>query len=130
MKDQAAAINPCLATLTVLLLLTTRTFASQFTVLHNFKEHPAAYPASGLIADSAGNLYGTTAIEGECPPLCGVVFELERTSSGWQYHVVHNFNGPQGDGEEPFGQLLIDNAGNLYGTTFSNGSEILYHPAR
>jgi hypothetical protein len=123
MKDQAPTTNTLLATLSVLFLfLTTSTFASQFTVLHNFQEHPAAYPASGLIADSAGNLYGTTAIQGDCPPLCGEVFQLERTSSGWLYHIVHKFHGPQGDGELPFGQLLLDSAGNLYGTTFSNGS--------
>jgi uncharacterized repeat protein (TIGR03803 family) len=96
--------------------------AGQFTVLHNFQANPAAYPQTGLIAGPDGSLYGTTAIQNGCPRLCGAVFELAKTASGWRYRVVHKFRGPQVDGEVPFGQLLLDNAGNLYGTTFSNGS--------
>jgi hypothetical protein len=124
MKDHSATTHALLSILTVLFVfLTTSMFASQFTVLHNFQKHPAAYPATGLIADPAGNLYGTTAIQNTaCPPLCGSVFQLSKTSNGWQYHVIHNFRGPQGDGELPFGQLLLDGSGDLYGTTFSSGS--------
>jgi uncharacterized repeat protein (TIGR03803 family) len=123
MKGQAAMRKaPLTILLAVFASLASNVFASQFTVMHNFRAHPAAYPASGLIADAEGNFYGTTAIQNtSCPPLCGTVFELAHTSSGYQYHVIHNFRGPQGDGELPFGRLLFDSAGNLYGTTFSEG---------
>jgi hypothetical protein len=92
-------------------------------VLHNFYEKPAAYPNSGLIIGPDGGFYGTAGIQGatECPPkMCGVVFEIKQTSTGWQYHVVHKFHGPRHDDELPAG-LIFDKAGNPYGTTFSFG---------
>jgi hypothetical protein len=52
--------------------------ASQLTVLHNFQAQPAAYPASGLIAGPDGSLYGTTAIPGGCPKLCGAYLNSRR----------------------------------------------------
>jgi uncharacterized repeat protein (TIGR03803 family) len=125
MKYHAATIlRVTLAILTgMFVLLTANAFASQFTVLHNFYEKPAAYPNSGLIIGPDGDFYGTAGIEGatECPPkMCGVVFEIKHTSTGWQYHIVHKFHGPRHDGELP-GGLIFDKAGNLYGTTFSFG---------
>jgi hypothetical protein len=92
-------------------------------VLHNFYEKPAAYPNSGLIIGPDGGFCGTAGIQGatECPPkMCGVVFEIKRTSTGWQYHIVHKFHGPRHDDELP-GGLIFDKTGNLYGTTFSFG---------
>jgi uncharacterized repeat protein (TIGR03803 family) len=53
----------------------------------------------------------------QCFPLRGAVFEIKQTSTGWQYHIVHNFHGPNHDGESPIGPLLFDSVGNLYGTT-------------
>ena len=126
MKYYAATIlRLTLATVTGMFgLMTANAFASQFTVLHNFLGKPAANPNSGLIIGPDGGFYGTTGIQGGsgCPPkLCGAIFEIIRTSTGWRYQVIHNFHGPQSDGELPFGELIFDKAGNLYGTTFSFG---------
>jgi len=92
-------------------------------VLHNFAAKPALNPAAGLISDAAGNLYGTSSIGGNsCPPVCGTVFELNRTSKGWVYHVIYEFKGGTGDGQNPQGGLIFDAVGNLYGTTEYGGS--------
>jgi len=82
----------------------------------------------GLVADSAGNLYGVASSGSlnDCPsggyPGCGSIFKLTRLSNGtWQRTVIHNFTGAlNGDGSFPYAGLTFDSAGNLYGTT-SNG---------
>jgi uncharacterized repeat protein (TIGR03803 family) len=70
-------------------------------------------PWAGLIADAAGNLYGTT--EGGDGP--GTVFQL--TPSG-TFNVLHRFTGR--DGAVPTGGLLFDAAGNLHSTTHNGGT--------
>jgi uncharacterized repeat protein (TIGR03803 family) len=97
------------------------------TILHAFSGgRDGAVPFSGVIFDSAGNLYGTTASGGNlaaanCAPYgCGVVFELSPTSTGWKETVLHSFSGAR-DGGTPFGRLVLDAAGNLYGTTTTGG---------
>jgi uncharacterized repeat protein (TIGR03803 family) len=91
--------------------------------LHNFtRGKDGGLPITELTADNAGNLYGTT-IEGGsylngCPVVglvgCGVVFKLTRRSGHWEFSVIHKFNGK--DGATPEGNLVWDDAGNLYGT--------------
>ncbi len=82
-------------------------------------------PLAGLIFDAAGNLYGTTSMGGSengrgCFLGCGTVFELTPTKGGgWTEKVVHNFDGT--DGVSPSAGLIIDAAGNLYGTTNEHG---------
>ena len=71
--------------------------------------------ASGLVLDSAGNLYGVNSITGD-----GTVFKLTRSGSGWTYTTLHTFSGS--DGEFTTGQLVLDSAGNLYGTTIEGGA--------
>ena len=92
------------------------------TVLYNFTGRAdGAFPQSGVVRDPAGNLYGTTADGGDlncnAPYGCGVVFKLDPAGN---FAVLHTFEG-SGDGIYPNG-LLLDSAGNLYGTTFSGGS--------
>jgi len=82
---------------------------------------------SGLVFDSAGNLYG--AVGGGGPHSGGVVFQLHPTSSGkWQQTVLHSFssNGNITGGTEPLGPLVVDQAGNVFGTTFSGGIDCFY----
>ena len=73
------------------------------------------YPGSGLIQDTAGNLYGTTGYGGASGN--GTVFKISKTG---METILHSFTGT--DGQYPFCTLLTDSAGNLYGTTSYGGS--------
>jgi len=88
-------------------------------VLHSFGSYyDGGYPWGGLIFDPAGNLYGTTTVGGGG---FGTVFQL--TPSGknsWNETVLHSFSGD--DGFLPLGSLVLDAAGNLYGTTSDGGN--------
>ena len=85
------------------------------TVLYSFTNAggDGAYPLAGLVMDAVGNLYGTTDDGGSSS--YGTVFKLD--SSGSET-VLHSFtNSSSGDGAFPFASLVMDIAGNLYGTT-------------
>jgi uncharacterized repeat protein (TIGR03803 family) len=76
-------------------------------------------PTAGVISDSAGNLYGTTFI-GQADVFFGfgVVYKVDTTGHAT---VLHNFtNGP--DGGNPYGGVIRDSAGNLYGTASGGGA--------
>lgn len=77
-------------------------------------------PNAGLIADSAGNLYGTTYAGGAGET--GTVFKVSATGTETVLHSF-NFNPATNhfDGANPSSDLVMDSAGNLYGTTFSGG---------
>ena len=83
-------------------------------------------PYSGVLTDEQGNLYGTTVVGGlhsnTCiGGTCGVVFELTPNQNGsWTEHVLYSFLGGP-DGGNPYGGLLRDSQGNLYGTTYYGG---------
>jgi uncharacterized repeat protein (TIGR03803 family) len=98
-------------------------FATQEQVLYSFCSLSACtdgqYPGAGLLMDKVGNFYGTTWYGGLHN--AGVVYELSRTSSGWQETVLHSFGGTP-DGYGPQATLLMDESGNLYGTTLSGGA--------
>jgi uncharacterized repeat protein (TIGR03803 family) len=94
------------------------------TVLYAFNGgRDGGSPWAGLTFDAAGNLYGTTAGGGNLSLCsCGVVFELSPTSGGtWTETVLHAFTNGN-DGGTPFGTLIFDAAGNLYGTTEGGGN--------
>jgi len=78
-------------------------------------DNPTAYPLRGLVQDSAGNLYGTTAMGGSFGS--GAVFKLD---SKGNETTLHSFSAGN-DGDEPQSALLRDSAGNLYGTTVLGG---------
>jgi uncharacterized repeat protein (TIGR03803 family) len=94
--------------------------AQKFKVLHTFHGKDGDGPASQLVRDEAGNLYGTTISggNGKCPGGgCGAAFKLDRTGKlVW----LHKFQGANGD--EPFPGLLPDELGNFYGTTIYGGT--------
>ncbi len=83
-------------------------------VLHNFAYHPASGPTAGLIFDLAGNLYGAASPGDHSAG--GTVFKMTPNSDGsWAFSVLHVFMGKPA--LLPYGGLVIDKAGNLYGTT-------------
>ncbi|MGC1370734.1 MAG: choice-of-anchor tandem repeat GloVer-containing protein [Candidatus Sulfotelmatobacter sp.] len=94
-------------------------------------------PSAGLVMDTKGNLYGTTAGGGAVPNCfygklngCGTVFELSPPSiagGAWAETILYTFcklpsEGVCRDGVGLFAQLAIDSAGNLYGTTAEGGT--------
>jgi hypothetical protein len=82
--------------------------------------HDGNSPIGGVIADKAGNLYGTTQKGGF--PGFGIVLKLTPTSSGlWKETILHTFQGSPSDGATPDSTLVLDSAGNLYGTTLQGG---------
>jgi uncharacterized repeat protein (TIGR03803 family) len=89
------------------------------TVLHNFHEAAAdaIMPFSGVIIGRNGSLFGATFHGGTYRT--GTVYEV--TSSGTE-KVLYNFTQQGTDGEEPFGALVLDKHGNLYGTTQYGGA--------
>jgi uncharacterized repeat protein (TIGR03803 family) len=95
------------------------------TVLYNFCSQPGCSdgrePGAGLIFDNNGNLYGTTPYGGRFGP--GVVFKLSPPAAGgaWTETVLYNFTGGT-DGSNPFARVVLDNNGNLYGTTSQGGA--------
>jgi uncharacterized repeat protein (TIGR03803 family) len=84
-------------------------------------------PAYAVIADSEGNLYGTTASGGASGQ--GTVFELSPPSSpggSWTEKVLYSFCSQTNcaDGATPSGPLVLDSKGNLYGTTKLGGNTL------
>lgn len=94
----------------------------QEQVLFSFNGPDGNRPIGNLIFDSAGNLYGTTEWGGvsDCVSVgCGTVFELSPAGNGtWSESVLYSFGG--NDGAYPSG-LIMDTAGNLYGSVSSGG---------
>jgi uncharacterized repeat protein (TIGR03803 family) len=76
-------------------------------------------PASGVIFDTKGNLYGTTPGGGQ--PGYGTAFQLSPSGSGWTETILYTFSGGV-DGGVPSGGLVFDPSGNLYGTTSQGGA--------
>ncbi|MGA2902856.1 MAG: choice-of-anchor tandem repeat GloVer-containing protein [Candidatus Korobacteraceae bacterium] len=88
------------------------------SILHNFGSgSDGLYPYSGVVLDTAGNVYGTTYAGGT--GAAGTVYQLVPSNGGWVENVLVNFGGTNGDG--PFSNLIIDASGNLYGTTYGGG---------
>src|SRR5438874_100705 len=91
------------------------------TVLHTFTNTPdGALPQAGLVRDRAGNLYGTTAFGGSFNR--GSVFKLDTTGNET---VLHSFTGVL-DGAFPQAGLVMDKAGNFYGTTGGPGAGTVF----
>ena len=76
-------------------------------------------PYDDLTLDSAGNLYGTTYLDGRYG--WGSVFKLTPSAGSWTYTSLHDFTGGL-DGAAPRCHLVFDKAGNLFGTTSIGGA--------
>ena len=107
----------------------TRTEAGPESVLYLFCSlkhcHDGAYPSfASLILDQAGNLYGTTPLGGliSCPSGCGEAYKLTPNPPGsWTETVIHTFTLGK-DGRNPMAGMILDQSGNLYGTTQIGGA--------
>jgi uncharacterized repeat protein (TIGR03803 family) len=92
------------------------------TVLYNFTGgQDGSNPVDGVVFDSKGTLYGATVGGGQS--CCGVVFRLSPPSqpgAAWTQRVLHSFKGGT-DGSIPLGGVILDGAGALYGTAWSDG---------
>lgn len=89
------------------------------TTLYTFGQtaDDACVPLSGVIFDSAGNLYGTTA--GGGTGSVGTVYELSPQNGVWTEKILVNFTPELGD--RPYGTPVMDSSGNLFGTTKTGG---------
>lgn len=113
------------------------------SVVHAFNGSDGCYPAASLVTDAAGNFFGSTSEGGQggcsfrnapkrgqagCVNGCGTLFELSRRShGGYSFSVVHYFTELSGAG--PSGNMAVDAAGNLYGTTVIGGHASACHGA-
>lgn len=89
------------------------------TVIYSFVGgSDAASPAAGVSLDAAGNIYGTASLGGANG--LGAIYKVSRSGSAWTETVLYNFQGAN-DGANPVGGVIVDQAGNLYGTTFDGG---------
>jgi uncharacterized repeat protein (TIGR03803 family) len=101
--------------------------AGTLTTLYRFKgTKDGGNPIGGLVMDAAGNLYGTAQNYGNLKcnkrggnPGCGTVFKLGPAN---KFTVLHDFAGSP-DGAVPSESLILDEQGNLYGTTSFGGDE-------
>lgn len=71
-----------------------------------------------VIFDQAGNMYGTTSGGGSGN---GVVYEMMGSGVNWTEQAIYAFSGTP-DGATPLGGVVLDTAGNLYGTTTAGGA--------
>jgi uncharacterized repeat protein (TIGR03803 family) len=96
--------------------------AGSETVLLTFvNKSDGSLPFGGLTIDAKGNLYGTTDLGGSGATAEGTVFKLTpKASGGFTFQTIHTFLQGEGDGGNPAGSVVLDAAGNIYGTT-SNG---------
>ncbi len=78
------------------------------------------YPGGTLVFDDAGNLYGTLSYGGPAPDK-GSVYQETHTQSGWNLTVLTGFQGAN-DGSHPEDGVILDQQGNVYGTTPSEGA--------
>jgi hypothetical protein len=87
-------------------------------------------PEAGLALDAAGNLYGTTFSGGT--PGGGMAFRLSlpsQSGGAWTEEIIHSFGYTTSDGAAPVATMILDKAGNLYGTTLFGGTPCFYNGA-
>lgn len=93
------------------------------TVLYGFSnQNNRSLAGQALTFDAAGNLYGAIrGGSGNCSNGCGSIFKLSNSGGVWSETVLFEFDGE--DGDNPNGNLIIDAAGNIYGTTTGDGTK-------
>jgi hypothetical protein len=99
-----------------------------YSVIYTFSAAVAdgEQPESGVTWDpTTGNLYGTT-LQGGSYLNGGTVYRLAKNGSTYTETVLFSFAGPQAtatpSGYHPKGDLLVDSAGNIYGTAYAGAN--------
>lgn len=102
-------------------------------VIHRFagENEDGRNPLGGLVFDKSGNLWGTTQVGGHShsptcggADVCGTVFELTPNANGtWTENTLFSFS-DNSTGFNPVTNLVIDDEGNLYGTTVNGGPSL------
>ncbi len=96
--------------------------AWQESILHTFQGNDGGWPYAGLIFDNFGHLYGANSISQDSGGEYGggTVYELNPSDGSWTLNTLYSFNGAE---PGPYASLVMDAAGNLYGTTrqYENG---------
>jgi len=88
-------------------------------ILYSFQGgNDGSLPFAGVIFDQSGNLYGATSSGGTGGG--GTVFEMSPSGEGWTFTVLYSFTGGFVSG--PRANLVMDGAGNIYGTTYGDGA--------
>jgi len=98
--------------------LTPPVCAQTYHIIHTFTQQ-ASYPMDGLVADAAGNLYGSTSAGGNT--YNGTIFRMTLRDSAWMYTTIYNFQGGS-DGSEPLSTPVFGPDGALYGMTYAGGA--------
>jgi len=110
--------------LVIVVLAPGQSRAANETPLVSFNGADGAQPIAGLIADSKGNLFGTTLSGGANNQ--GTVFEVTKTDGGYASMptvLVSFCSLPNcADGAQPEAGLIVDAKGNLFGTTEFGGA--------
>jgi hypothetical protein len=118
-------------TITLVVLVASAVAGSNEQVIYRFQGGSDGYnPSGNLLADKAGNFYGTTVeggTGGSCgydQNGCGTVFEVSppaQPGDPWVETVLYRFTGDS-DGYWPTAALVADKNGNLYSTTYGGGT--------
>ncbi len=90
------------------------------TILYRFSDTDGADPQGPLTFDSAGNIYGTTTSGGDAG--WGLIYELVASGGGWTQNILYQAQ-DDGDGAYPWGGVVFDQSGNLYGVFSQNGPD-------
>jgi uncharacterized repeat protein (TIGR03803 family) len=117
MRSRRAFLGVCLIAGSAFLPASARGASNPFSVLHSFDGQGGVAPQSPLVVDSAGNLFGTVPFGGSGS---GAVFELVRNNLAYTFRLVYSFTG-KADGGRPFGGLVADSSGNLFGAAAVGG---------
>ncbi|MGC1438279.1 MAG: choice-of-anchor tandem repeat GloVer-containing protein [Terriglobales bacterium] len=93
------------------------------TVLHTFTggTDGAVGSLGPLLVDKTGNVFGVAEVGGDPSCKCGTIFELRSVSGKWKFKTLDAFKGTPNAGF-PYGGVIADSKGNLYGTTYYGGA--------
>jgi uncharacterized repeat protein (TIGR03803 family) len=99
----------------------------QQSILHVFHGGADGATPRNIVADAAGNLYGTTDLGGNarsasCPNGCGTIYKLSPTARGYHESIIYRFHGDAEGYLPSAGGVFVDAAGSIYGQTSLGGT--------